>query len=199
MTTRHALCAAGGLLLVATIAIVHVSEGDAAPTAPASAPPSTAALSEPVVAESPGIERAPVAGPAAVSSTTFAPAAPAPPSAELPATLDVEVDGHHLTWTLDQVRAVPRAGGTHDVRELASALLGVTDVTVWLEGLQEGAGARSAKIDLRRLGSTDQLRVWPELDGTWTVARNRTSADGKNTREVYRLTGVRTLAFARAS
>jgi hypothetical protein len=112
------------------------------------------------------------------------------------APLDVEFDGRRLVWTKEDVEHVVRAGGTHDVRELAAALLGESDVRVTVTGITS-AGSASARVDLSALGSEDELRMWPERDGTWSVARNVSREQGRAIHEQYRLEEVLGLEFAR--
>lgn len=95
---------------------------------------------------------------------TRTPTADAPDEAES-APLDVDLDGQPLLWTKADVARVTRAGGTHDMRELAAALLGRTDVSVSVTG-QTWRGPGTASVDLKLPGPDDELRIWPESDGT---------------------------------
>jgi hypothetical protein len=110
--------------------------------------------------------------------------------------LDVDFDGRRFVWTKDDVARVARAGGTHDLRELAATLLGTTDVRVTITG-QTPAGSGSARVELPALGGEDELRMWPEQDGTWSVARNVSRDQGRAVYEQYRLEEVDGLQFAR--
>jgi len=111
------------------------------------------------------------------------------------APLDVDLDGRPLVWTKQDVARVMRAGGTHDMRELAAALLGRTDVSVSVAG-QTWRGPGTASVDLKQLGPDDELRIWPESDGTWSVARNVIRENGRAIHEHYRLEEVLALRFS---
>jgi hypothetical protein len=109
---------------------------------------------------------------------------------------ELDFDGRRLVWTREDVGQVARAGGTHDLRELAAALLGPTDVRVTVSG-QTPAGSASARVELAALGPEDELRMWPEQDGTCSVARNVTRDGGRAIYQQYRLEEVLGLQFAR--
>lgn len=200
MTIRQIARASAALAVVGALVALRIATG-AAP-APATARATAPATATPAVNAPTRIEPVRPLAPEAIATPASigdAPRVEAPseaPSPALPASLDIELDGASTSWALAQIRGVPRAGGTHDVRELTAALLGRTDVTVRIVGVAAEGDTRRATIDLGALDGREQVRVWPELDGTWTVARNRASDDGNDTVEAYRLTGVRALAFA---
>jgi hypothetical protein len=165
----------------------------AGPTTVAAATTRNAPMAEPVGA--PGHAPAPARASAPQERTVEVPAEEwTDPEEEVPATLSVRFGARELSWTQDEVREVPRAGGTHDLRELTAHLLHTVDVTVRVVGQTE-LGERTATVNLAALGATDQLRIWPETDGTWSIARNITSPDGQITSEQYLLEGVTALAF----
>ena len=140
----------------------------------------------------------PEQAPAPPEPATAGATPPTPSAAATDDSLRVAFDGHTEVWSKEVVRNVPRGGGTHDVRELAARLLGDVDVTLSVAGHTE-AGERAAVINLAKLGPDDELRIWPEDDGTWAIARNtrQLRAGGSDREEAYRLTDIRELSFRR--
>jgi hypothetical protein len=189
MTIRRSTSAAAMFFVAGALVLLWLGTGAPATT-------SAATSTEPmrVASRAPGAGRVEDVAAAAPVERASDASRPAPLATGLPERLDVELDGARVSWALEQIREVPRRGGTHDLRELTSALFGRTDLTVRVAGETADGEPRTATVDLGTLDRHAQLRVWPELDGTWTVARN-TNDDGAATLEVYRLTGVRTLGF----
>ena len=185
----------GALVLVGGLAIAELgARPEAVPVVTAVAVPPEAQVAQVAPAD-----RQP-----ARSSARATPAPPAPLAApaEAPApkdgSLQVTFDGRPLAWTKEEVRAIPRQGGSHDMRELVARLLGDTNVMLDVAGTTED-GERRAAVNLAKLGPDDELRVWPDEDGTWIIARNTKMVRGEMTRteEAYRLTGIRRLSFKR--
>jgi hypothetical protein len=102
------------------------------------------------VAVGPEAQAAPADRPPAGSSAVAAPAAPTPLAAraEAPApkdgSLQVTFEGRPLAWTKEEIRAIPRQGGSHDMRELVAKLLGDTNVTLDVAGTTEDGERRAA-------------------------------------------------------
>ncbi|WP_394842974.1 hypothetical protein LZC95_38645 [Pendulispora brunnea] len=170
---------------------------------PSNPPPSSPAPEASVAAAVPTTEAALPSAPPPVDTTApheepkaeqvhAAHRAPEPPAA----TLNVTIDGRPTSWTTEDLRSIRHAGGTHDIRELTAALAGGIRATVQIVGQTE-TGERTATVNLEALAATDQLRIWPESDGTWSISRNVTSEDGRSTVEQYSLTDVKDLAIRR--